>query len=159
MPRITLQPISAEAFAPFGQLLPAAAIGAPRPTLIEELINSRPNARARLNRSAFAPTPLPLTALRVERHLYSAQAFIPCGALRYLVLVVPPRASDGMPDAARALAFAVPGTMGINYAPGVWHHPMTALDGPAEFVTLTFVDGTDGDEEFVTLDEAVVIDE
>ena len=48
--------------------------------------------------------------------------------------------------------------VGVNYRADTWHHPLTALDWPARFVVLTFVDGTETDEQFVTLPEPVTIE-
>jgi ureidoglycolate lyase len=35
----------------------------------------------------------------------------------------------------------------VNYRAGVWHHPIIALDGPADFVMLAWEDGTPRDCE------------
>ena len=156
MPVIELQPITAEAFAPFGDLLPAREIGDPRFELIEELENLRDGAKPRLSLAAVASTPLPLTAARMERHVFSSQAFVPCDCSGYLVLVAP-HGADDRPDASRVKAFRVPGNVGVNYRSDTWHHPLTALDGPARFVVLTFVDGSASDEEFAPLPELIIV--
>ena len=46
MPIIKLEPMTAEAFAPFGQLLPAREVGDGRVELIEELQNLRDHRKA-----------------------------------------------------------------------------------------------------------------
>jgi ureidoglycolate lyase len=157
MPVIKVEPISAEAFAPFGQLLPAREVGQDRLELIEELQNLRPTGKPRLSLAAVASKTLPLTAVEMERHEFSSQAFVPYDCSGYLV-VVAPHGDDDRPDVTGLRAFRVPGNVGVNYKTNTWHHPLTALGGPARFVVLTFVDGTDTDEQFVPLPEPITIE-
>jgi ureidoglycolate lyase len=153
---LTLEPITEEAFQPFGQLLRSPQTGAPRLELIEALQNLRSAARPRLSLATVAPKPLPLTAVEMERHVYSSQAFVPLDCAGYLVLVAE-HGADDRPDPATLRAFRVPGDVGINYAANTWHHPLSALEGDARFVVLTFIDGTETDEQFVPLPEPVVV--
>jgi ureidoglycolate lyase len=154
--RLALEDITAEAFAPFGLLLPRPAPGAGRLELINELTNGRETARPRLSLAAVEPRALPLTATEMERHVHSTQDFVPLDCAAYLVLVAP-HGADGRPDEAGLRAFRVPGDVGIHYDANTWYHPLTALDRPAGFAVLTFVDGTAGDEQFVPLREQVVV--
>jgi ureidoglycolate lyase len=157
MPDIRLEPITAEAFAHFGDLLAARQIGQPRFELIEELQNLRSSAKPRLSLAAVAPAPAPLfIAVEMERHVFSSQAFVPCECESYLVLVAQ-HGADDLPDLSGARAFRVPGNVGVNYRADTWHHPLTALGGPARFVVLTFVDGTTTDEQFVALPEPITV--
>jgi ureidoglycolate lyase len=156
MPSIKLEPITEEAFRPYGQLVPAPEPGKARIELIGELQNLRDSARPRLSLAAIDPKPLPLTALEMERHLFSSQAFIPYKGDSYLVVVAPHGANE-MPDTSMLRAFRVSGDIGINYRANTWHHPLTALESPARFVVLTFVDGSEGDEQFVRLQEPIMI--
>jgi ureidoglycolate lyase len=155
---LRIEPLTAEDFAPFGQVL------APRPAverrldLIQELENDRVSARPRLSLATVEPRPLPLTAVEMERHVHSSQAFLPLDCASYLVLVAPHGAGD-RPEMSRMRAFRVPGDTGINYKAGAWHHPLTPLGRIARFAILTFVDGTPGDEEFAPLPEKVLIEE
>jgi len=154
--RLALENVTAEAFAPFGLLLPRPAPGAGRLELIDELTNGREAARPRLSLAAVAPRALPLTAIEMERHVHSSQDFVPLDCAAYLILVAP-HGTDCHPDETGLRAFRVPGDVGIHYHAGTWHHPLTALDRPASFAVLTFVDGTVGDEQFVPLGEKVVV--
>ena len=61
-----------------------------------------------------------------------------CG--RYLVVVAPDDPHGG-PDLDRLQAFVASAGQGINYLRGVWHHPIVALDVPADFVMLAWEDG------------------
>ena len=89
MKRLKIEPINAKAFAPFGQLFPPVPPGSGRQELIEELQNDRAGARPRLAIATTEPKALPLTALRMERHVHSSQAFTPLDCASYLVMVAP----------------------------------------------------------------------
>lgn len=140
-------------FEAFGQILAPPATG--RLNLVEELTNSRPTARPRLTVTKAPMLEDAFAAVQMERHAFSAQAFMPMDVSRYVIMVAPP--SDGGPDPDRIRAFVVDGHVGILYAAGVWHHPIRALDRPGSFAVLTFVDGTADDELFVPLPEPIAV--
>ena len=156
MDDLVMEPISTQAFAPFGLLVPPVLAGDGRVELMGELQNLRAAAKPRISLVAVAARSLPLVAVEMERHVHSSQTFIPISAGSYLLLVAP-HDPDGYPDAARLRAFRVPGDVGIHYHADVWHHPMTALDGTARFVVTTFIDGSTDDEEFTPLREPIRI--
>ncbi|RHZ78657.1 hypothetical protein Glove_158g39 [Diversispora epigaea] len=87
---------------------------------------------------------LPFKVKLLERHLYSSQAFIPmCGGTKvqsYLIVVCLSD-HDGKPDLKTLKSFLCSSSQGINYYPGVWHHPMIALDETTNFVCLTHESG------------------
>ncbi|MCB8884122.1 ureidoglycolate lyase [Acidisoma cellulosilytica] len=153
---LTLEPITAEAFAPFGLLLPPPVLGGARLELIAELQNLRPSARARLSLATVAAQLLPMEAIEMERHIYSSQAFVPIDCASYMLLVAL-HGPDDMPDMATLRAFRVPGDTGINYKADTWHYPLSALERTARFTVLTFIDGTTADEQFVPVPQAVRI--
>ena len=150
MTRIVAEPLTQDAFAPFGDVLcPPAAPG--RTYFDTGLANGRPDARASISLSRIAPVGrLPFRASMLERHEHSSPSFVPLAVGRYLIIVAPP-APGGGPDAARARAFIAGPGQGITYHMGTWHHGMTVLDREAEFVVFMWRDGTTGDEEFVPL--------
>jgi ureidoglycolate lyase len=150
-----LEPISPDGFAPFGRLLNMPPTGGDRFEMIDDLQNLRMSARPRLTLSAINPMPLPLTAVEMERHVFSSQTFVPIDCASYVVMVAPH--TDDRPDLARLRAFRVPGDVGIHYSANTWHHPLTVLERPGRFVVLTFVDGGPTDEQFVSLPEPIVI--
>ena len=158
MKRLKIEPIDAEAFAPFGQLLPPARPGEGRQELIEELQNGRASARPRLSIATTEPKTLPVTAVQMERHVHSSQAFTPLDCASYLVMVAP-HGDGGMPDFEKIRAFRVPGDTGINYKADTWHHPLSPLERTGRFAILTFVDGTATDEQFVDLPQSILIEE
>jgi ureidoglycolate lyase len=109
------------------------------------LENLRP-ASATLNvcvfRCAPRPPPLKIEIALLEKHPASTQVFLPMSARRYLVVVA---LGDARPDLSTLAAFEAAGGQGISYHPGVWHHPMIALDAQADFACLVWEDGSDTD--------------
>lgn len=147
--QVRCEPLTAEAFAPFGQLI-AAGVGnavsanqgnALRTNWAAQFDHSRVHAKPNLAVFRSAARTLPLQLKLFERHPCSTQAFLPLIVGRMLVCVAPDL-PDGSPDLARARAFvALPG-QGINYRRGVWHHPIVALDSDADLAMLAWEDGT-----------------
>lgn len=149
---ITAKPISAAAFAPFGDVLQAPAEFG-RTYFDAGLTNKRPAAECSLSFSLIAATgDFPLTAVEMERHEFSSQSFMPVDVSRYLIAVAP-ALETGLPDTRQAQAFVVPGDVGITYGANVWHHPIAVLDRPGRFAVLMWKDGGDQDEEFVKLQQ------
>lgn len=156
MPALHIEQVTAQGFAPFGQVLSPRSATKARLDLKGELENLREDATPRVSLLSIAPKALPLNAMQMERHVFSSQTFVPLECDAYLVLVAP-HTSDGGPDMAAAKAFHVPGNIGINYRANIWHHPFTVLHRRARFLILTFVDGTSDDEQFVDLPEPMII--
>jgi ureidoglycolate lyase len=153
--KLRAQPLTASAFAPFGEVLePPASAG--RSYFEDALANRRPSARPSLSLSRVMPSPAgPLIARVMERHEHSSQSFIALEAARWLVMVAPSDAA-GSPDMARAEAFVCGQGQGITYRADVWHHPLTVLDAPASFAVFMWRDGSAGDEEFVDIGSLLV---
>lgn len=147
MMRLTLEPLTPDAFAPFGEVLAAPA--EPGRVHIESVLeNRRAHAKPALYFSTKEPTALPVASTTMERHLHSSQSFVPMDAGRWLVLVAP-HGADGLPDMARARAFAARGDQGVTYGANVWHHPATVFDRTARFAIFMWKDGGSEDDEFV----------
>lgn len=130
--------ITAEAFAPFGELLAARET----PT---KFINAgrceRHNALATVERhggeaiiSIFRSEPVsfPYECALLERHPLGSQAFFPITAGDWLSVVAPD--IDGKPGTP--LAFVVPSGMGVNLRAGTWHGVLTPLDHAADFLVV-----------------------
>jgi ureidoglycolate lyase len=150
------RPLTADAFAAFGSVAPCPAPGAR--TEVGPARNLRATASACLRWTLARPGTLPLRVGTMERHRFSSQSFIPLAPARWLCLVAP-HAAIGGPDMARACAFIADGAHAITYAPDVWHHPLTALDGGGGFAVLTFLDGSGDDEEFVAIAPDITVEE
>jgi ureidoglycolate lyase len=159
------EPLTAAAFAPFGQVLetPTGTDAnsnqgtAVRVDRVASLVSTRRGVLPNVAMVRALPQPLPLKLRLLERHPCSTQAFIPLRCARYLVIVAP-TAKDGAPDWARLRAFVAAQGQGINYACGTWHHPFTALDAPAELAMVAWEDGSARDCEEVALPEPIMVE-
>ncbi len=150
------QPLTAEAFSPFGMVLDAPR-QAGRAYCDETLANRRNGARPSLSlarRDEVAK--LPFTATMMERHEFSSQSFVPIDCGGWIVMVAP-HTADSRPDMTKARAFLAGPEQGVTYGANVWHHPLTILERPAAFAIFMWRDGGAGDEEFFTLAEPVTI--
>ena len=74
---------------------------------------------------------------------------------RYLVIVT---LGGDAPDLSTLAAFIAHGTEGISYRPGVWHHPMIALDHETDFICLVWEDGSRDDCTIVSYGRGVDAD-
>lgn len=155
--RVRAQPLTAEAFAPFGSLAVINAAGGRavnqdrgrRVPGIGELMHDAAAKRPVLDVYHLKPSLMPFTLACFERHILTSQAFIPLRCAR-LLLAVAPNDAHGQPDIARARAFVADDSAIIHYGAGVWHAPLIALDGPASLSMLMWEAGDARDcTEFV----------
>jgi ureidoglycolate lyase len=136
--RIKVQPLTAEAFAPFGDVMDAS--GAP-----DKLINQgkcgRFHNKARLDFSDGAAgisifqgevETLPLKLEMVERHPDGSQAFVPMSLDLFLVVVATDKA--GVPTNPQA--FITETGQAINFHRGTWHGVLTPLSKPGLFAVV-----------------------
>jgi ureidoglycolate lyase len=136
------------AFAPFGAFLqPPAGVG--DRTMFGQWLEPVPGLSQQCHLNRVAPSTLPLTVNLVESHPHASQLFLPMGMSRYLVTVMP---SDeaGAPDPEHALAFVVPGTLGVVYHPGTWHAGIAVLDAEASFAVQMWR-GAEEDDVFASI--------
>jgi ureidoglycolate lyase len=154
--RLTPEPLTAEAFAAYGQVLEMPA-HAGRWDFAARLVNGRSAAKLNLALIRVEPAAMPLTIRTIERHPASSQTFVPLDGGRYL-LVVLRQESDGGPDPAHAKSFIATERQAINYDVGTWHAGMTVLDRPTSFCMTIFEDGGPDDCHFRQLERPFVID-
>lgn len=133
------EPLTADAFAPFGEVIEASgraeqiAINYGATTRFNDLADVEVGADGRAIVSIFRSRPLDPVVLKVfERHPLGSQAFMPLQGRRYLVAVAP--RGDFDPAAVRVFR-AAPG-QGVNYARGVWHHYLLALEAESDFLVV-----------------------
>ncbi|MEJ7730536.1 MAG: ureidoglycolate lyase [Polyangiaceae bacterium] len=105
------------------------------------LESTRPGARPNLAVFRSEARQLPIEVALLERHPASSQTFLPMRCRRLLVCVAPPL-GDGAPDVEGLEAFLFEEGEGVSYLPGVWHHPIVALDASADLAMLAWEDGT-----------------
>ncbi|KAF9969404.1 Allantoicase [Actinomortierella ambigua] len=79
----------------------------------------------------------------LERHPYSSQMFLPMGGdgNGSYVVVCAENGADDKPILSTMQAFRCDNTLGINYRPNVWHHPMIVVEKPVQFMTFTYESG------------------
>lgn len=143
VPRVPVEPLTAEAFAPFGRVV---ACGGGEVVSINGGTCERHDALAPIEHapgrepilSIFRAEArvLPMRVTMMERHPLGSQAFVPMrrtdgGAIAEWIAVV---AIDegGCPGPPQA--FRCGGDQGVSYAPNTWHHPLIALHARSDFL-------------------------
>ncbi|WP_116597834.1 ureidoglycolate lyase [Primorskyibacter marinus] len=149
--RIKAAPLTAEAFAPYGDLMDAS--GSP-----DKMINQGKcgrfhdkalldfsDGRAGISIFKGEKESLPLSLQLVERHPLGSQAFVPMSADAFLVVVA--RDEDGVPKDPKAFLTA-PG-QAINFHKGTWHGVLTPLSEPGLFAVIDRIgDGANLEEHW-----------
>jgi ureidoglycolate lyase len=139
MMHIRVQPLTADAFAPFGDVLDATGDF----RLINAGLCQRFHDRAlidiadgRAGISIFnaEPRSLPYTFDLIERHPLGSQAFIPMTPQPFLVVV-----AANVETAP--VAFRTTGTQAINLHRGTWHGVLTPLYAPGLFAVVDRIGG------------------
>jgi ureidoglycolate lyase len=140
MREMTPEPLTAEAFAPFGEVIEASERAARIP--INHGYTTRFNDLARIDVgdggghaivSLFRARPLDPPLLKIfERHPLGSQSFTPLQGRPFLVAVAP--AGDFDPAAIRI--FRAGPRQGVNYAKGVWHHFLLPLVSESDFLVI-----------------------
>lgn len=149
--QIAISPLTAEAFAPFGDVMDAKG----PPTLMINNGNcARHSDQATLDFdqrgsagiSIFNAQPyrLPHTLSLVERHPLGSQAFIPMSGEPYLAIVAEDH--EGKPQTP--LAFLVDADTAINIHRNVWHGVLTPLNSPALFAVVDWIGQGDNLQEY-----------
>ncbi len=149
---ITAQPLTRDAFAPFGDVLDTDwpnrfAINNGKCERFHELATvEAEGANARAIISIFKGTPygFPLKLTMVERHPLGSQAFMPLSPRPFLVVVCP----DGPKGPGTPHAFLTAPGQGVNYRRNTWHAVLTPIGEPQDFLVVDR--GGDGNnlEEF-----------
>ena len=165
MNRILAEPLEVHSFAPYGAVVSADRSDVPgystnqglaqRRDFLLDLVNHRPPSR--LNVASLRCGPWRGTRLRLsllEKHPASSQLFVPMNARRYLVVVA--LGADG-PALHTLRAFVARSTMAVCFHPGVWHHPLIALDQAIDFTCLAYASGADDDRVVAPLSPAVEV--
>ena len=137
---IIIEPLTAQAFAPFGQVI---QLEGAHHYPINAGMTERYHDLARVELGGVHPRPLisifrgrpyalPLDLTLVERHPLGSQAFYPLSDAPWLVIVAEDEA--GLPVRLRAFAPA-PG-QGVNIAMNTWHGVLTPLEREADFLVV-----------------------
>jgi ureidoglycolate lyase len=138
MRELAVEPLTAAAFAPFGDVIEPASAKATY--AINEGTATRYHDLARIDTAAgdgrtvvsifrAQPRAFPFAVEMLERHPLGSQAFVPMGPAPYLVVV-----GTGAGDAPRA--FLARDGQGVNFHRGTWHHPLLALERESAFLVI-----------------------
>jgi ureidoglycolate lyase len=140
MRELTPEPLTAEAFAPFGRVIEASDAAenldinqghAIRYDRLAELDVADEGGAGAI--SLFRARPLAEPVLRVfERHPLGSQTFMPLSGRPYLVAVAP----AGDFDPARIRLFRAEGHQGVHYRKGTWHHFLLVLEPDTDFLVI-----------------------
>ena len=155
-------PLTAETFAPFGEVVDAAA------ARVAERINeghtlafrdlaridvAADGGRPRLSLYRTTPKTQPLRLEVMERHPLSSQTFYPLSDRPWLVVVAPP----GDFDRTAVRVFLAGPRQGVSYRRGTWHHYSLALHAVSDFLVIERAGPGENCDE-VRLDPPLVVD-
>ncbi len=142
---LTPEPLTADAFAPFGDVI--AVDNGVAPIMINEGTTERfhklasvelngkhqfdgaQQAQAIISIFRAQPRTLPMAITMMERHPLGSQAFLPSDTDPYLVLVC---LGEDAPQPETLKLFVAKGE-GVNYHANTWHHPLLALEKVSNF--------------------------
>ncbi|MFM9886723.1 MAG: ureidoglycolate lyase [Burkholderiales bacterium] len=174
--RITPEPLTVEAFAPFGDVLRPRS--GHQPVTNVDLLNSgrarmsnpvRPDrmhdwdildywsdiatiSRDTMKFGYIRCRAKAMTFSWFERHMKGTQTLIPASAAKSVLPVIPANAIDddsGLPDLAKARAFILDGTTAVSIRPGTWHWTPFPLGETADFIYLVREQVVEDDLNFV----------
>ena len=136
---IVAQPLTREAFAPFGEVIDTAGADA---FPINQGRTERFHALAAVELSGegaqgilsiFRGQPLePLNITLMERHPLGSQAFVPMNNGAFLAVVAPP----GDFDESVVQVFLAKGWQGLSYRAGTWHAPLLPLQADSDYLVV-----------------------
>lgn len=156
---IQVQPLTAEAFAPFGDVL---QLKNKPDKLINQGMCGRHHDLATLDFSDGCAgislfnarkRSLPLKLEMVERHPDGSQAFIPMSEAPFLVVVAPDE--DGRPSCPTAFV-TMPG-QGVNYRRNIWHGVLAPLTDKGLFAAIDRIGNGPNLEEFWFEDDIRIV--
>ena len=148
--QITARPLTAEAFAPYGDVLDCS--GDPDKIINQGFcgryhdraaLDFGPMGRAGISIFKAEPRKTPYVLEMMERHPEGSQAFIPMSMDPFLIIAA--RGQGGNPGVPEAFVSA-PG-QGINFHRNVWHGVLTPLHEPGLFAVVDRIGETPNLEE------------
>ncbi len=140
MQTIKIEPLTAAAFASFGQVIQTEGahhypINGGMTERFHDLARielAGEGARPLISIFRGRPCDLPLTLSLVERHPLGSQAFFPLSSHPFLVIVAGDE--NGVPVGLRA--FRTGPSQGVNIGMNVWHGVLTPLEAEADFLVV-----------------------
>lgn len=143
MQDLMLEPLSKEAFAPFGDVIEIDGSDwfhinngtTERYHRLADVAVTGSDGRPVISLARGDAFDAPLTVKMLERHPLGSQAWIPFNRVPFIV-VVAPNGEDDKPDTSRMRAFYAEGNQGVNYHQGTWHHPLMSFRSRGEFIVV-----------------------
>ncbi|WP_293267612.1 ureidoglycolate lyase [Neptunomonas sp.] len=149
---LTPQPLTAEAFAPFGDVIETQdrdffLINNGSTQRYHQLTTVSLDEQGSAIISIFKASALtmPLPIIMLEKHPMGSQAFIPMQDAAFLIVVAP---ESEFIDPTKIKAFISHDKQGINYRRNVWHHPILALNDNDDFLVVDRTGPGDNCDEF-----------
>lgn len=141
MLELKAQPLTPEAFAPFGDVIDTRTadyfpINAGRTRRYHDLARVETlgeDARALINIFVSQPVEMPLALDFLECHPLGSQAFMPLHEERFVVVVAPKGETINSQDVR---AFVTDGHQGVNYHAGTWHAIQSVLEREGRFLVV-----------------------
>lgn len=140
---LAVEPLTPQGFAPFGDVISARPDGQQFhinqgfATRFHDLaridVGQGAGGRVLVNIFRALSRALPMQLQVMERHPLGSQAFVAMSELPFLVVVAAP-AAQLQPGQIRC--FLAQAGQGVNYAKGVWHHPLIALERASDFLVI-----------------------
>ena len=140
MTALICEPISRQAFSPFGAVLTIE--GAERRIInggtterfhaLATADTETENGKTIVSLFRGQPRRFPYQVGMMERHPLGSQAFYPVTGGDWIAVVADDE--DGKPGVPRA--FLVPGIVGLQYGPNIWHHPLIAVGEVSDFLVV-----------------------
>ena len=158
---LVLEPLTAEAFAPFGEVIQRQgvtpqSINYGRTQKFADLAwidTTERDGETTVHLYRSQAVMLPFLVERMERHPLGSQAFMPLHQQPFPVIVAPP----GDDPAVQAIrGFISNGEQGINLHKGVWHHYQISLAGICDYLVIDRKGPQNNCEEWV-LDRPLMI--
>ncbi|KOP53603.1 MULTISPECIES: ureidoglycolate lyase [Pseudomonas syringae group] len=164
MRKLTIEPLTKEAFAPFGDVIETDGSdhfminngSTMRFHRLAEVETAQPDDKAIISIFRAQALQLPLTIGMLERHPLGSQAFIPLLGKPFLIVVAP---VGDAPEPELTRAFVTNGRQGINYHRGVWHHPVLTIEKQDDFLVVDRSgSGNNCDEHYFVESQRLVLD-
>ena len=163
MRTLIIEPLSKEAFAPFGDVIETEGSeffminngSTRRYHKLATVETAQPEDKAIISIFSAEALDMPLTIRMLERHPQGSQAFNPLLGNPFLIVVAP---LGDAPQSELVRAFRSNGRQGINYHRGVWHHPVLSCVAEDDFLIVDREgEGNNCDEHYFTDDTQIVL--
>ena len=163
MRTLKIEPLTKEAFAPFGDVIETDGSeyfminngSTRRYHQLATVETAQPDDRAIISIFRAEALAMPLSIRMLERHPLGSQAFIPLLGNPFLIVVAP---VGDVPQSESVRAFRSNGRQGVNYHRGVWHHPVLTIEKRDDFLVVDRSgSGNNCDEHYFTEEQMLVL--